>query len=131
MLAQNVSNATNAKRRAFKTSKSKTVVGSDAFTNLKTCNDYSKTYLTEARKPAVDKNNKNDGNTKHKILARTKSEYLDNEKSLRRSLLITRMGTSFDASRTSLPLTNQRAVSSDLSNLRPESSKLTNQMRIY
>ena len=116
-LAQNSSTTTREKRRVFKKSKSKTVVGSDAFTNLKTCNEHTKTYATEARKLAFEKNNKNEVyEKKQKILARTKSEYLDNDRNLRRSLLVTRMGSSFDTYRETLALTNQRPASSSLDN---------------
>ena len=74
--------------------------------------------MTEARKSAVDKSNKNEDNAKkQKILARTKSEYLDNDRNLRRSLLITRMGSSFDTYRETLSLTNQRTESSSLDNV--------------
>lgn len=93
------------------------MVGSDAFTNLKTCNEHTKTYATEARKLAFEKNNKNEVyEKKQKILARTKSEYLDNDRNLRRSLLVTRMGSSFDTYRETLALTNQRPASSSLDN---------------
>ena len=121
-------NSSSEKRRVFKKSKSKTVVESDAFTNLKTCNEFTKTYKTDARrKSAVDKNNKNeDYDKKQKILARTKSEYLDNDRNLRRSLLITRMGSSFETYRESLSLTNQRPVSTLLTNQRPDHSSLDN-----
>ena len=91
--------------------KSKTVVGLDAFTNLKRCNEHTKTYMTEARKSPVDKSNKNEDYDKNqKILARTKSEYLDNDKNLRRRLLITRMGSSFDtySSCTELEVTRKK-----------------------
>ena len=104
------------------------MVGSDAFTNHKMCNEHTKTYVTEAgRKTAVVKSNKNeDYDKKQNILARTKSEYLDNDRNLRRSLLITRMGSSFDTNRETLALTKQRPVSSELTNQRPSSSSLDN-----
>ena len=123
-------NSSSEKRRVFKKSKSKSLVGSDAFTNLKTCNEFTKTNVTDARrKSAVDKSNKNeDYEKKQKILARTKSEYLDNDRNLRRSLLVTRMGSSFETYRESLSLTNQRPVSTELTNQRPVSSSLDNDL---
>ena len=93
----NNSKSTSDRRRIFRTTKSKTVIGSDAFTNLKMFSENTEADLIEAKRAVekVDKNNRN-SDEKYRILTRTKSAYLDNDKSLRRSLLSSRLDSSLD-----------------------------------
>ena len=91
------SKSTSARRRIFRTTKSKTVIGSDAFTNLKMFSENNEADLIEAKRTVekVDKNNRNT-DEKHKLLTRTRSAFLDNDKSLRKSLLSSRLDSSLD-----------------------------------
>ena len=91
------SRTTSVRRSIFRTTKSKTVIGSDAFTNLKMFIENTEADLIEAKKTAktVDERNRND-DEKHRILSRTRSTHLDNDKSLRKSLLTSRLGSSLD-----------------------------------
>ena len=91
------SRTTSVRRRIFRTTKSKTVIGSDAFTNLKMFSENTEEDLIEAKKTTktVDERIRN-AEEKHRMLSRTRSTHLDNDKSLRKSLLTSRMGSSLD-----------------------------------